>query len=73
MLDDNLYRLVARHRARTHAFGADFLRRDQEGDVSERILFMNTSDRAGIPAYDNPLKPHDSLDCLDLSYQSSQL
>jgi hypothetical protein len=52
MFNEDLAKLVARHRARTHAFRADFLR-DKEGDVPEMPMFLNTSDDSGIPAYDN--------------------
>jgi hypothetical protein len=53
MFNEELDRLVARHRARTHAFSADFLRGNQMGDIPERPMFMNTSDDPGVTGYEN--------------------
>ena len=51
MFNEELDRLVARYRARTHAFSADFLR-DFQGDVPERSMFMNISDHPGVNGYE---------------------
>jgi len=72
MLNEALYRLLVRDRARKRRISTDEIFCDEAtGKSNEEPLFVGTSDLSGIPAYDKP-KPLAQFGSSDPSISSQE-